>query len=194
MEKANTRTLEFQETFMTTDEIVKLFSKSKSYLKTVKALEDNNFKLEKEDKHILKSRQDFSNSFRTDKGEEFKFKTYWAHLTFTHKDGHEIGMEVSLKTKFKMHKDGYTEFDLILARKLIEESFDINSKTLKVVFNGGSVFQSNITSNNTDIFGRKGWNDDIEGGFNTVIRCLNDEDYAHKHIGLAYALNEESDR
>ena len=70
MKKANTRTLEFQETFMTTDEIVKLFSKSKSYLKTVKALEDNNFKLEKEDKHILKSRQDFSNSFRTDKGEE----------------------------------------------------------------------------------------------------------------------------
>lgn len=190
MEKANTRTLEFQETFMTTDEIVKLFSKSKSYLKTVKALEDNNFKLEKEDKHTLKSRQDFSNSFITDKGEEFKFKTYWTYLTFTHKDGHKIGMEVSLSTKFKMHKDGYTELDLIFARKLIEESFDINSKTLKVEFNGGSVFLSSPMYHNEELVS-KGHSDRIEGGFNTVIRCLNDEDYAHKHIGLAYALNED---
>jgi hypothetical protein len=99
-------------------------------------------------------------------------------------------MEIGLGSKFKLHKDGYTDIDLIFAEKLIEKSFDINSDTLKVEFNGGSVFLADESSYSKDYkTGKNGYSDSIEGGFNTVVRCLTDQDYAHKHIGFYYEFD-----
>ena len=190
MSKVLETKIELEENYMPTEELVKIFSKSKTYLKTVKALEENGFALVKEDDHLVKSNTDLSTSFHIETGKTFEFKTWWASLDFKHKDGHEISMEIGLHSKFKLHKDGYTDLDLIFAEKLIEKSFDINSDTLKVEFNRGDVFLADESSYSKDyITGKNGYSDVIEGGFNTVVRCLTDKDYAHKHIGFAYELN-----
>jgi len=181
--------LQYEETFITTEEVVNLFSKNKTFVKTLKELTNNNFNLVKEQSHRIKSNTDFSSTFRTEHKELFEFKGYWTHLNFTHKDGHTISLEIGLNSNFKISKDGYTQTDLITAKELINKSFDINSDTLKVKFNNGEVFLADENASNKNYrTGVKGYTDTIEGGFNTVIRCLNDEEYCFENIGLANAL------
>ena len=65
--------------------------------------------------------------------------------------------------------------DLEIAEKLIEKSFYINSKTLKVKYNYGYVFVADEDGTDEDrATGKKGYGDTIEGGFATVVKCLTD--------------------
>ena len=175
--------LERKETPMTNGELMDLFSRSKSFTKMVVELNKVGLFCNDEEENKLVSNTDRQTSWHTEE-ETFEFMSHFAGFEFTHKDGHRITVEVSLRSNFKLKTKGYYDNDDVEnAKRLIEESYDYNSKSLKTTFNGGSVFISSPMYHNGELVS-KGHTDSIEGGFATVIKCATSEDYAIKNIGL----------
>ena len=176
--------LEKKETPMTNGELMDLFSRSKAFKDMVVELNKVGLFCNDEEENILKSQTDYQTSWHTDKNESFEFMTHFTGFEFTHKDGHIITVQVSLRSNFKLKTKGYYDNDDVEnAKRLIEESYDYNSKSLKTTFNGGSVFISSPMYHNGELVS-KGHTDSIEGGFATVIKCATSEDYAMKNLGL----------
>lgn len=178
--------LERKETPMTNGELMDLFSRTKAFKDMVVKLNKVGLFCNDEEENTLKSQTDYLTSWHTDKNESFEFMCHFAGFDFTHKDGHIITVEVSLRSNFKLKSKGeYDNDDVENAKKLIEESYDFNSKSLKTTFNGGSVFISSPMYHNGELVS-KGHTDSIEGGFATVIKCATSEDYAMKKLGLGF--------
>lgn len=178
--------LERKETLMTNGELMDLFSRSKAFKDMVVELNKVGLFCNDEKENTLVSNTDWLTSWHTDKNESFEFMTHYASFDFTHKDGHNIWVQVALRSNFKLKSKGqYDNDDVENAKRLIEESYDYNSKSLKATFNGGSVFISSPMYHNGELVS-KGHTDDIEGGFATVVKCATSEDYAMKKLGLGF--------
>lgn len=180
--------LQRKETTMTNAELINLFSRSKAFVDMIKELNNSGLVCALDENNTLISQTDWQVSWHTDKNESFEFMTHFTSLHFAHNDGHRITIEVALRSNFKLKSKGqYDADDVEKANKLIEESYDFNSKSLKPSFNGGTVFVSSPSYYNDKLIS-EGYTDTIEGGFATVVKCLNDDDYATEKIGLAHHL------
>jgi len=180
--------LERKTTIMKNHELIKLFSKTKSFANVIKELNKAELFLDLDSDNKLISSTDWSKTWHTDDNQTFEFMSHHASFTFTHKDGHSIHFEVSLRSKFKLSQKGsYDNIDVLFAKKMIPLSLDYNSDTLKATYEGGGVFVSSPHYYNDELIS-KGNNDSIEGGFATIIKCLTSEEYSVNHIGLYHSL------
>lgn len=180
--------LETKTTIIKNYELIKLFSKTKSFADVIKELNKAGLFLDLDSENKLVSSTDWQKSWHTDDNQTFEFMSHHASFTFTHKDGHTINFEASLRSKFKLSQKGsYDNLDVLFAKKMIPLSLDYNSDTLKANYNGGSVFVSSPHYYNDELIS-KGNSDSIEGGFATIIKCLTSEKYCSNNIGLYYHL------
>ena len=180
--------LETKTTIMKNHELIKLFSKTKSFADVIKELNKAGLFLDLDSENKLVSSTDWQKSWHTDDNQTFEFMSHHARFTFTHKDGHTIDFEASLRSKFKLSQKGsYDNLDVLFAKKMIPLSLDYNSDTLKANYNGGSVFVSSPHYYNDELIS-KGNSDSIEGGFATIVKCLTSEKYCSNNIGLYYHL------
>lgn len=180
--------LERKTTIMKNHELIKLFSKTKSFANVIKELNKAELFLDLDSDNKLVSDTDWLKSWHTDDNQTFEFMSHHASFTFTHKEGHTIDFKASLRSKFKLSEEGsFDKFDVMYSKKMIPLSLDYNSDTLKATYEGGNVFISSPHYYNDELIS-KGHNESIEGGFATIIKCLTSEEYSVNHLGLYHDL------
>ena len=180
--------LERKTTIMKNHELIKLFSKTKSFANVIKELNKAELFLDLDSDNKLVSDTDWLKTWHTDDNQTFEFMSHHASFTFTHKEGHTIDFKASLRSKFKLSEEGsFDKFDVMYSKKMIPLSLDYNSDTLKATYEGGNVFISSPHYYNDELIS-KGHNDSIEGGFATIIKCITSEEYSVKNIGLYHSL------
>ena len=180
--------LERKTTIMKNHELIKLFSKTKSFANVIKELNKAELFLDLDSDSKLVSDTDWLKSWHTDDNQTFEFMSHHASFTFTHKEGHTIDFKASLRSKFKLSEEGsFDKFDVMYSKKMIPLSLDYNSDTLKATYEGGNVFVSSPHYYNDELIS-KGHNESIEGGFATIIKCLTSEEYSVNHISLYHDL------